>query len=184
MSQLLFPDNTVLINFAILKRIDLLDHLLHNQGAWCASVSAECARSAKEPGLEALRDVPDVLGVPLIPQNRLEHLDTRTFRDGLARPGDGPLQHLGEAETLAIITRRGLDGVFVTDDREAARLAGTHHVPVANTWHLLGAAGRVGLVDADTLWGYVQTLRSARRGRPPEVTDRPSLDKWLGLTPI
>jgi hypothetical protein len=33
----------------------------------------------------------------------------------------------------------------------------------------------------DTLWGYLQTLKSHQRGAPPGVSDRLSFDKWLSL---
>lgn len=52
---------------------------------------------------------------------------------------------------------------------------------VVRTWHLLKIAVRAGLVDADTLWGYIQTLRANRRGGPPGVNDRPSFGKWLTI---
>jgi hypothetical protein len=35
------------------------------------------------------------------------------------------------------------------------------------------------MVDADTLWSHIQTLRQQRRGMPPGVYDRASFDKWL-----
>jgi hypothetical protein len=60
----------------------------------------------------------------------------------------------------------------------AKRLAAKHGVPVVSTWRLLLVAYKTSWVDADTLWGYVQTLRSQRRGAPNGVTDRPSFDKW------
>ncbi|AEH08929.1 hypothetical protein FsymDg_1462 [Candidatus Protofrankia datiscae] len=55
MAVLLFPDNTVLINFAILNRMDLLGRLANGNGRWCATVAAECDASAQQPGLAALR---------------------------------------------------------------------------------------------------------------------------------
>jgi predicted nucleic acid-binding protein len=102
------------------------------------------------------------------------------MREDLASPGDTATAHLGEAETLAIIIRRRPACFFVTDDRDAARLAAKNQVPVVDTWGLLLVAYKTGWVDADTLWGYVQTLRGQRRGSPQKVSDRPSFDKWVG----
>ena len=51
---------------------------------------------------------------------------------------------------------------------------------VVTTWRLLLVALRHGWVDADTLWGYVQTLVRAKRGNPPGVYDRATFDKWTG----
>ncbi|ONH33763.1 hypothetical protein [Protofrankia coriariae] len=74
---------------------------------------------------------------------------------------------------------RQAHGFFVTDDNDAARLAARNNIHVVRTWHLLKIAAKADWIDADTLWGYLQTLRARRRGGPSGVTDRPSFDKWL-----
>jgi predicted nucleic acid-binding protein len=174
----MFPDNTVLINFAIINRMDLLQRLANGNGQWCATVSAECAESAKRSGLAALNVAGEIFGEPLFP-DQAEHQDIRVLRDQLADPGDAPTQHLGEAETIAIIVRRQLNSFFATDDRGAVRLAAQNGIAVVGTWHLLKVAYRKRWLDADTLWGYVQTLDGQGRGTPPGVRDRLSFDKWL-----
>jgi predicted nucleic acid-binding protein len=182
MSVLLFSDNTVLINFAMINRMDLLSAVLNGKGTWCASVADECHRSSRRPGLEDLALARDILGVPLYPNGR-EHLDIRALRSRLARPGDGPKKHLGEAETIVIIGHRQLNAFFVTDDREAMRVArSTYGIRVTTTWDLLRAAHRAGRVDDDVLWGYLATLRAAGRGGPPGVTARKGFDEWVAAT--
>jgi predicted nucleic acid-binding protein len=178
-SLLLFPDNTVLINFALIKRMDLLERIANGKGRWCATVAGECAESGRKPGLEALGGAGAIFGDPWRPESQAEWIDIRVFRDDLASPGDSKFQHLGEAETLAIMTHRAIDGLFVTDDMGAARLASKHQIRSVNTWRLLHLAHSRGFVDAGTLWGYVQTLRSAGRGSPPGVYSRTSLEAWL-----
>jgi predicted nucleic acid-binding protein len=177
---LLFPDNTVLINFALISRMDVLSRLANGNGRWCATVALECAESAKRPGLAVLHSAEEIFGAPLYP-DALEHQGVRVMRDELAAPGDHARQHLGEAETLAIIIHRGLAAscFFVTDDRGAAGLAHRHGVQAVDTWKLLKVAYKKGWLDADTLWGYVQTLRAQGRGAPREVQNRPSFDKWM-----
>lgn len=157
MSPLFFPDNTVLVNFALINRVDLLERLANSNGQWCASVEMECVKSAKIPGLEALTDVPAIFGEPLRP-TAVEHSDARLIRDDLARPGDLRQQHLGEAETLAIITRRQINGIFVTDDSSARTVAARYGVRTASTWELLRLATRVGFIDADTAWATCRLL--------------------------
>jgi predicted nucleic acid-binding protein len=174
----MFPDNTVLINFAIINRMDLLERLANGNGQWCATVATECAESAKRAEMTALGDAGDIFGEPLFP-DEAELQDVRVLRDQLAGPGDLPSQHLGEAETLAIIVRRQLPCFFATDDGGAARLAATNGIPVADTWRLLKVAHRKSWLDADTFWGYVLTLEGHERGTPPGVWDRASFDKWL-----
>lgn len=179
MGVLLFPDNTVLVNFAILSRIDLLERLANGHGRWCATVARECGKSAQQPGLGALGQVSPIFGEPWRP-DPAEHQDALVLRDELARPEDPRNQHMGEAETLAIMTRRNVNGFFVTDDKGAARLAHKHDIQVATTWSLLRVSHRTRLVaDADTIWGYVQTLGEQHRGRPPGVYDRTTFDAWV-----
>jgi predicted nucleic acid-binding protein len=175
---LVFPDNTVLINFAIINRMDLLSRLANGNGRWCATVATECAESARLAELAALDGAREIFGEPLFP-DAAEHQDVRVLRDELAGPGDHPSKHLGEAETLAIIVRRQLVCIFVTDDRDAARLASMKGVQGVDTWVLLRVAHVKGWLDGDTLWGYVQTLQRQGRGAPPGVRDRLSFDKWL-----
>lgn len=45
MSALIFPDNTVLCNFAAVERIDLLMDWLRGRGRWCAAVHREASDS-------------------------------------------------------------------------------------------------------------------------------------------
>ena len=75
--------------------------------------------------------------------------------------------------------RRRLACFFATDDRGAARLATQNGITVTTTWRLLQLANRKTWMDADTFWGYLQTLRVNGRGTPPGVLDRASFDKWL-----
>jgi hypothetical protein len=128
--------------------------------------------------LAALSAAEGIFGEPLYP-NPAEHQDVQVLRNQLASPGDPPTKHLGEAETVAIITRRRIFCFFVTDDRDAARLATQNGITVTTTWRLLQLADRKKRIDADTLWGYVQTLRVSDRGTPPGVRDRAAFDKWL-----
>jgi predicted nucleic acid-binding protein len=178
-TPLLFPDNTVLINFALINRADLLARIANSNGRWCGTVARECARSALEPGLGDLQQMPEIFGEPLRPETGAEHIDVGLLRDDLAQPGDEKHQHLGEAETLAIMLRRNMNGIFVTDDKSATRLAASRGVRTATTWGLLRLAVTVKLIDADTAWGYVQVLRGQGRGSPPGVFDRRTFDRWL-----
>lgn len=43
MTTLLFPDNTVLVNFALINRVDVLQHIMSGRAAWCARDASECA---------------------------------------------------------------------------------------------------------------------------------------------
>ena len=60
MTEHLFPDNTVLCNFAAVNRLDLLRSVLGGRGRWTEAVAYEASRSAaKLPPLLTLPfDVP------------------------------------------------------------------------------------------------------------------------------
>ncbi len=46
MAALIFPDNTVLINFASVHRLDLLRAWLRDRGRWTEAMAYEAQRSA------------------------------------------------------------------------------------------------------------------------------------------
>lgn len=162
---LLFLDNTVLINFAILDRLDLLEDLLHGDGRWCYTVSIECANSAAWYG--ALADVPDILGKPLEP-SPAERVAARILRDAMAKPGDEAHKHYGEAETLAIIAERGMEAVLLTDDAGARDFARARGVPPIDTWRLLAVLEQRGRISAGDRHTFESKLHASGR-RPPRA---------------
>jgi predicted nucleic acid-binding protein len=176
-TALVFPDNTVLINLAYLNALPLI-RLRDAKVTWCASVAQECRRSSDLPDLQALKTAPSILGKPLYPQGA-EHTDIQTIRHNMLAPGDSPTAHLGEAETIAIITRRNIRAVFVTDDREATTVAQTHGIIVVSTWGLLRIAVKLYLISKEDFWHYCQTLDAKSRGWPPCGHSRTDVDAWL-----
>lgn len=179
MAKLFLPDNTVLVNFALIHRMDLLGELIKSQGAWCLSVARECQRSAAvDPKYSDMTQAANIFGQPLFPDNA-ELVDTQTLRDSMASPGDPATQHLGEAETVAIMSRRRIDGYFLTDDRDAQALAAHNGIRVVTTWDLLRLAYRTNKLTQPVLAGYLSTLKGEHRGQPPGVVDSRSFHAWL-----
>lgn len=178
--MIVFPDNTALINFALIRRMDLLEHLVGGNGRWCLTVSQECDASSHQPGLEDLRLAHNVFGEPLIPDGRREHVAVQRYRDMLRTAGQPASMNVGEAETLAIIECRGIRAVFVTDDRSVRGVAPSGDPHVVGTWDFLRAAHHRGLVDGDELWGYARVLHAAGRHTPPTGPfDRGAFNTWL-----
>jgi hypothetical protein len=68
MTAFVFPDTTVLINFALINRMDLLSRLLRDRGRWCLTVSQECEGASQVEGRLELLLAKDLLGVPWEPQ--------------------------------------------------------------------------------------------------------------------
>lgn len=116
--------------------MDELGELIGDRGCWCATVADECRKGARKPGLEDMAKAPAVFGDALYPAGA-ELTDTKVIRERMLKPGDLATAHLGEAETIAIITRRQLRGFFVTDDRDASREAAAEGIKVVSTWDIL-----------------------------------------------
>ena len=178
MSILLFADNTVLVNFCLIGRLDLLESVLSGKGAWCSEVARECGLSARQPDLLSLGEARQIFGSPYMPEPA-ERVDTMQIRTMMAKPGEDRTAHLGEAETIAIISRRQIRAVFVTDDNDAAAYASKQGIQTVGTWDLLRNAYRRKLVDLDAVDGYRLILERARRARPPGVRTRAELKGWL-----
>lgn len=174
-----FADNTVLVNFGLLGRLQLLESLLNGHGTWTDAVASECARSSMLPELTDLASVPGFLGAPHRPETAQEWTDLRTFQIRLSSPGDGPLKHLGEAETLAIMSNRTPQGAFMTDDGGADTLATALSIRVVTTADLIRLAVKLERLSRDEAWADVQYLRSLPRHVPRAPWSRTAFMDWL-----
>ncbi len=150
MTDFFFPDNTVLIYFALMGRQDLLAELLNGRGAWTITIEAECRRSSSVEGLAGLKTFFAELGDSIVPTPS-ERAETALIRSRLARPGDTARDHLGEAETMAVVNGRGLSAIFLTDDKRAAHLATSFNIPTATTLEVLRIAVRSGRLSTDAI---------------------------------
>ncbi|WP_255799410.1 hypothetical protein [Mycobacteroides abscessus] len=178
MANFFFADNTVLVSFALIGRMDLLETLFQGKGRWCPTVRDECLESAKQPDLDTIAESERILGDPIWPTKH-ELIQTRVLRNKLAGPQEqNQRKHLGEAETLAIMAERYQFEVMVTDDIGARRLAVELGIQVATTLTLLQMVVRVGLSSPEDVLEYLRLLRP--RGAPVirGVTD---LRAWAGV---
>lgn len=119
MMRHLFPDNTVLCNYACVERIDLLELLVAGNGGWTQAVKYEVGKSTNVwPALQQISDN-NILG------EAIEVTDADMVqRIRIARLGgdkNKPLQHLGEAETVYLLQHSAVykDSIWITDDRDA-----------------------------------------------------------------
>lgn len=172
MTGLHLADNTVLVNFGLIERMDLLRRLLEGRCTWAATVAVECAESARRTELRQLLVVPEFLGTPLVIEEDEEFLLMGDIRERLRIPGDPDTRHLGEAESLAIISHRSLNAHFVTDDTGAMREARRMGVEVITTSSLLLLTVKVGWLTAQQCWDYFLVLEGHSRflpGRPESL---------------
>ncbi|MFJ4036927.1 hypothetical protein ACIPVB_02485 [Microbacterium sp. NPDC090007] len=158
-------DNTVPINFALIRRTDLLRSLLDGRGAWTGAVQAECEDSIATGLYPGLEEVPGLIAHTWIADDG-EQAQARRIRREIRRPDEPFLKSYGEAESLAVFTNRGLKGVFLTDDRGARRYVEDRALTVAvvSTAELLAIAVNLKLLRAHEGAEYIVTLMKAQRG--------------------
>lgn len=127
MSVYVFPDNTVLCNFACVSRVGLLVDHLRGRGRWVEAVADEAKQSsAYLPDLASLVGNASPLGEPI----RFEDIDEGKAIDRLRRVVFGgvraePRRHLGEAQTchLLLTHPEWAGSTWITDDGDAYRYA-------------------------------------------------------------
>ena len=167
-----FPDNTVLINMALLDRVALLDRFVQERGRWCASIEYEWRRSYRALDLLSRADsqVRRMCGQPIQPDHG-DYVDIRLLQDQMRAPGDLRRNaHLGEAETIVLIRRRAelAGSIFLTDDVGAR----SHAVAEPAVDRCLGTAELLayfevaGWVTRDVGQADLITLQGADRHMP------------------
>lgn len=119
MPTLLFPDNTVICNFAAVERIDLFSTLIGEHGRWTQAVEFEAKKSRS--ALPAVGQIIDsrLLGQPL----EVADADAvgRIREAEFGGKETEPLKHLGESETCYLLRHdsRFRDARWITDDLAA-----------------------------------------------------------------
>lgn len=100
----LFPDNTVLCNFAAVHRLGLLRDFLRGRGRWTDAVAAEAQASARF--LPDLRQIfqEGWLGEPIEILRQIDVEAVEILRQNVfGGPPRRPTQHLGKAQNCHII---------------------------------------------------------------------------------
>lgn len=149
----LFPDTTVLCNFAAIDEMRLVHEFVGTRGRWVQSIQAEVRKSAMHH--RALGVVEDEcwFGEP-IALDRDDEPDRvdRFRRIHLFGDPSRPLQHLGESETfVAVATRQDLAGsTFLTDDHDAHHVFTHFGVRVTDTLDVLNALAGWSSISPET----------------------------------
>lgn len=169
MSSFVFPDNTVLCNFAVVGRLDLLESVLLGRGRWTEAVAYEAGRSAQHiPDLAAVAGG-GWLGDPIevVKESDTQHVE-RIRRAVFGGTEEDPLKHLGEAQTCYVLQRwPDLAGSWwVSDDRESLRYARQQGITTRETIDLVSGAAvngdikaRAGYELLHNMIGFDRTLR-------------------------
>jgi predicted nucleic acid-binding protein len=142
-STFLFPDNTVLCNFAAVERLDLLRAVLNGRGRWTTAVAYEAEKSTRF--LPTLTDI--ARGGWLDEPIEITAEAHITQVNGVRRAvfggtDDEPLKHLGEAETCFVIKEwpAFAGSSWISDDREALKYARFQGITTSETIDLISTA--------------------------------------------
>lgn len=175
MSHFVFPDNTVLCNFAAVGRLDLLESVLLGRGRWTEAVAYEASRSASSlPALAAIAKQ-GWLGEPIEVDDEAEVRQIeRVRRSVFGGDDEAPLKHLGEAQTCHILQRWPdfAESWWVSDDREALRYARQQHLTTYETIDLVSIAAVNGDVTAQD--GHDLLREMDERGRTLRLPTAPA----------
>jgi predicted nucleic acid-binding protein len=177
-ARLFFADNTVLINFALLERMDLLGRLSNGCAAWTAAIRRECRDSAEVLDNDQLRGASEVFGPPVRMTDPLTMREALALLDQMRAPHDPADKHRGEAETIALITVEHAGSLFVTDDADARSRAQERGIKSVSTCQLLRLAIRIGEMTAHEAWASVCELRRRGRTLHDSPRDQSSYMKW------
>ena len=174
---LVFYDTTVLINFHRAGRLPQLGQLLSERMRWVGTVKRECQRKEQDLNLPGLISVShEILGEPLFPDGD-EHKNVRHLRQQMARPSDHPDEHLGEAETLTIISARGIRSLIATDDGDVPAFA--HPIQCVTTWDLLRLTYRAKILSSAEVLTFWEGFVSNGNYPPKHVGTVEKLKEWL-----
>ncbi len=175
MTEQLFPDNTVLCNFAAVDRLDILKAVLGGRGRWTEAVAFEASRSAAK--------LPPLLRLPLEgwldePIEITDPADMRRIarirRAVFGGTDDRPLQHLGEAQTCYVIGSWAsfAGSWWISDDRDAIRYAKFQHITTRETIDLFAMAVADGEISAPEAFSLMRQMAdSDRHLRLPKSAD-------------
>ncbi len=166
MTQHLFPDNTVLCNFAAVNRLDLLKSVLGRRGRWTEAVAYEASRSAAK--LPPLLTLPSEgwLDDPIEISKASDIRKINQIRRAVFGGTDGePLKHLGEAQTCYVIKNWAsfAGSWWISDDREALRYARFQNITTRETIDIVKIAVADGDISVPDAFGLMNQMADSDR---------------------
>ncbi|MFC6010886.1 hypothetical protein [Nocardia lasii] len=166
MSEYVFPDNTVLCNFAAVDRVNLLRAVLKGEGRWVEAVHGEAEKSAKHlPKLAAVL-ADGWLGKPIKLDSKKARSRIEDIRlDVFGGFEDEPTKHLGEAQTCYLIAESGRfnGSSWISDDRESVQYAKGRGIATGETIDLMAAAVGAGLISDQMAFDEMRLMKALGR---------------------
>lgn len=176
-----FPDNTVMINFAIANRLDLLRVYLTDHGRVTAAVLREIRTSAgMVPHLNSV-DTESWFGagIDVTSDADIRAVENiRTNRFGGAR--NDSLKHLGESQTLHVMSSTPEFGSskFLTDDSDAYRIAEKFGIVRRHTVEIFRELVAFREISAQDAFEAIVSIRESKYDR--HLLEHPTSARNLG----
>ena len=159
-----FPDNSVIVNFGHIDRLELLQGHLRDNGRVTQAVSAEILSSAMYvPALNSIDqrewfgDVIEVEG----DNGAVEGIRVHRFGGNRYHPK----QHLGESETLYVIQFLPgyRDSIWITEDKSAYQFATKNGIAARNTFDVFKEMVAFGELTSTEAFGLMCRLDQLNR---------------------
>lgn len=166
MGAALFPDTTVIINFATVDQLDLLGHYLHDDGRVVEAVRYEITRSAERVPNLARLELDAWFGEPVSFDSPADIAAIDGLRIGVfGGSSTEPLKHLGESQTVHAVTTRSefSDATWITDDRDACNYARSRLIVTRDTLDVLEALAANSEVTPDRAFSICMDMLDAGR---------------------
>lgn len=159
-------DTCTVVNFAAVRRLDLLERALGGCGRWTEATAHEVSCAADRcPTLWSLA-VAGWLGEPLALNGAGDADGVFQLQRQLGGTRREPRRHLAEAEAIHLILRYAeyAGAVLLTDDRPAGDLAVKRGIEVWLTMDLLAQAYCDGHIGCPTAYELLLDMEQAGRG--------------------
>ncbi|MDR7161390.1 hypothetical protein J2X42_004122 [Arthrobacter sp. BE255] len=185
--EFIFPDTSLLMNFAAVNRVDLVSAIVEGRGSWTEAIRDEVQRWSLETKYQPLTQVFGFMPEEPHVARAEEMMTGEGIRRRLAKPGDPRSQHWGECETLAVIQHRyaGKTVLVLSEDggvlTECRRLG----VDTVTTRLLLEAVATRGVITWPEADGIAQLLKDMGEpvlNYPPPI--RPPMPAGLRPQPV
>lgn len=161
----IFPDNTVLINFACIDQLALLEGWLDGRGRWTEAVAYEASRSASYwPHMMGLLES-RWLGAPIEPDAANTISIERLRRNVFGGTRSEPLKHLGESQTCYLLLNDPAwkEAWWISDDKDAHEFAKSKWITTRRTIDVFKNLVAGGDLTAPTAFDLMQSIAEQDR---------------------
>jgi predicted nucleic acid-binding protein len=156
-------DACTLENFAVIKRLDLIERLFGEKASWTSAVEQEIIRNAHDrPHLEPLLGA-SWLGDPIEFDDPVAIQGIERIRRALGGTTNLPSQHLGEAQALYYARAVDSTVAIATDDRSAYAMGRTRGVQVIDSAEIARLTYTANLVGCPEAYQLLTEMIAADR---------------------